>query len=86
MVALYFRFYNFNRAYQTLRVTPAMEAEIADHVWSIDEIVGLLGRKDMRFAALLVAVFTIIVGIVGLISPDSGTRLDGSTSRLQPPY
>ena len=27
----------------------------------------------MRFAALLVAVFTIIVGIVGLISPDSGT-------------
>jgi hypothetical protein len=27
----------------------------------------------VRFAALLVAVFTIIVGIVGLISPDSGT-------------
>ena len=27
----------------------------------------------MRFAGLLVAVFTIIVGIVGLISPDSGT-------------
>jgi hypothetical protein len=28
---------------QTLRVTPAMEAGIADHVWSIEEIVGLLG-------------------------------------------
>ena len=27
----------------------------------------------MRFAGLLVAAFTIIVGIVGLISPDSGT-------------
>jgi len=27
---------------QTLRVTPAMEAGIAHHVWSIEEIVGLL--------------------------------------------
>jgi len=25
------------------RVTPAMEAGIADHVWSIEDIVGLLG-------------------------------------------
>ena len=29
----------------------------------------------MRFAALLVALFTIVVGIVGLISPDSGTEV-----------
>jgi len=42
MVALYFMYYNFGRVHQTLRVTPAMEAGIADHVWSIDEIVGLL--------------------------------------------
>jgi hypothetical protein len=28
--------------HQTLRVTPAMEAGIADRVWSIEEIVGLL--------------------------------------------
>jgi hypothetical protein len=42
-VALYFMYYNFGRAHQTLRVTPAMEAGIADHVWSIEEIVGLLG-------------------------------------------
>jgi hypothetical protein len=35
--------YNFARVHQTLRVTPAMQAGIADHhVWSIDEIVGLL--------------------------------------------
>jgi hypothetical protein len=39
MVAMY---YNFGRVHQTLRVTPAMEPGIADHVWSIDEIVGLL--------------------------------------------
>lgn len=42
MVALYFMYYNFGRVHQTLRVTPAMEAGIADHIWSIEEIVGLL--------------------------------------------
>jgi hypothetical protein len=42
MVALYFMFYNFGRVHQTLRVTPAMKAGIADHVWSIKEIVNLL--------------------------------------------
>lgn len=41
-VALHFLHYNFARVHQTLRVTPAMEAGIADHVWSIEEIVGLL--------------------------------------------
>jgi hypothetical protein len=34
--------YNFGRIHQSLRVTPAMEAGIADHVWSLEEIVGLL--------------------------------------------
>ena len=45
MVALYFLYYNFARIHQTLRVTPAMEAGIADHVWSIEEIVGLLASN-----------------------------------------
>jgi hypothetical protein len=36
-------YYNVARVHQTLRVTPAMEAGIAGHVWSIEEIVGLLG-------------------------------------------
>jgi len=44
MVSLYFMYYNFGRIHQTLRVTPAMKAGIADHVWSIEEIVGLLTR------------------------------------------
>jgi len=35
-------YYNFGRVHQTLRVTPAKEAGIADHVWSIDQIVGLM--------------------------------------------
>ena len=29
--------------HQTLRVTPGMEAGVANHVWSVEEIVGLLG-------------------------------------------
>jgi hypothetical protein len=28
---------NFGRVHQTLRVTPAMEAGVSDHVWSIEE-------------------------------------------------
>ena len=43
-LSLYFMFYNFCRVHQTLRVTPAMEAGIADHVWEIEEIVGLLEK------------------------------------------
>jgi hypothetical protein len=42
IVALYFRYHNFGRVHQTLRVTPAMEAGLADHVWAIEEIVALL--------------------------------------------
>ena len=40
-VALYTMFYNFGRIHKTLRVTPAMEAGKADHVWSLEEIAGL---------------------------------------------
>jgi IS1 family transposase len=40
-VALFYMHYNFARVHQTLRVTPAMEAGIARHVWSIEEIVAL---------------------------------------------
>jgi hypothetical protein len=34
-LALYFMHYNFCRIHQTLRVTPAMEAGVADHLWAI---------------------------------------------------
>jgi len=45
-IALHFMHYNFARVHQTLRVTPAMEAGVADHVWSIGEIVWLLGDSN----------------------------------------
>src|SRR5271157_3506590 len=43
-VALHFMHYNFCRIHKTLRVTPAMEAGIADHVWEIVEILDLLPK------------------------------------------
>jgi len=42
-VALHYAYYNFCRVHQSLRVTPAMEAQLTDHVWSIEE---LLSRLD----------------------------------------
>jgi IS1 family transposase len=50
-VALHFMHYNFCRVHQTLRVTPAMEAGIANHVWSIEEIVQLLDLSNSREVA-----------------------------------
>ncbi len=46
-VALFFTFYNFCRVHQTLRVTPAMEAGITDHVWTLEEIAGLVKEEDV---------------------------------------
>lgn len=41
-VSLHFMYYNFGRIHKTLRVTPAMQAGISDHVWSLEEIAGLV--------------------------------------------
>ena len=40
-VSLHFMHYNFARIHKTLRVTPSMEAGIADHVWSLEETAAL---------------------------------------------
>lgn len=39
-LCLHFAYYNFCRVHKSLRVTPAMEAGIADHVWSIAELLA----------------------------------------------
>lgn len=38
--ALWFAYYNFCRVHKSLRVTPAMEAGITDHIWTIAELLG----------------------------------------------
>lgn len=40
-LALHYMFYNFARIHKSLRVTPAMQAGLSDHVWSLEEIAKL---------------------------------------------
>lgn len=46
-VALHFMYYNFGRIHKSLRVTPAMEAGVTDHVWSLEEIASLLLENEV---------------------------------------
>ncbi len=39
-LALHFAYYNFCRIHQTLRVTPAMAAGVADHVWTLGDLIA----------------------------------------------
>jgi IS1 family transposase len=50
-IALHYMYYNFCRIHKTLRVTPAMEAGVSKHVWSIEEIVNLLDVAKVQDAA-----------------------------------
>jgi IS1 family transposase len=45
-IALHYMHYNFCRIHNTLRVTPAMEAGLTEHVWTIEEIVWLLSEPQ----------------------------------------
>jgi hypothetical protein len=44
-LALHFAHYNFMRVHRTLRVTPAMEAGITDHIWTWRDLL-LLGSES----------------------------------------
>ena len=46
-VAMTFMYYNYSRIHSTLRVTPAMEAGLADHAWSVEELVRLLDGRSV---------------------------------------
>jgi len=47
MIALYTVFYNFTKIHKTLRVTPAMQAGLTDHLWDMEEVVRLLEKVEM---------------------------------------
>lgn len=42
-LAIHYMHYNFVRIHQSLRVTPAMAAGVTDRLWSVEDIVSLLG-------------------------------------------
>lgn len=39
-IALYMAWYNFCRTHSTIRVTPAMEAGLTDHAWTVQELLS----------------------------------------------
>jgi len=45
-VSLHFMYYNFVRVHQSLKTTPAVAAGVTDHVWSLDELIGLLEEAE----------------------------------------
>lgn len=48
MVALHYMYYNFCRIHQTLKVTPAMEAGLTDHVWGLEELIALMPKPVIK--------------------------------------
>lgn len=50
-LALHFAYYNFARIHSTLNVTPAMEADVENRIWSIQELVDLEDWDEIPEAA-----------------------------------
>ncbi len=48
MIALYAFWYNFVRIHKTLRVTPAMRANVTDRLWTLEDAVGLIDGLEAR--------------------------------------
>lgn len=46
-LSIYFMHYNFVRIHQTLKSTPAIRAGVTDHVWTLEEMVGLLREFNL---------------------------------------
>jgi hypothetical protein len=38
--------YNFVRIHQTLRCSPAMEGDVSDRLWSIEDMVALVEARE----------------------------------------
>jgi IS1 family transposase len=51
-VALHYMFYNFCRVHQTLRCTPAMEADSTDHAWSLEELCTLIPKPTVSASSI----------------------------------
>jgi IS1 family transposase len=49
-IAIFMMVYNFQRKHMTLGTTPAIKAGIADHIWTVEEIIGLLEKQESKAA------------------------------------
>lgn len=41
-IAMFFMFYNYCRVHSTIRTSPAVKTGLANHVWTLEELLGLL--------------------------------------------
>jgi len=46
MVALHFIVYNFITRHATLRMPPALNAKVTDHLWDFEELVSMIDRAE----------------------------------------
>ena len=47
MVAVYAVWYNFIRIHKTLRVTPAMESGIVDHLFAFEDLIEIVDDPEV---------------------------------------
>lgn len=50
-VAIFVAWFNFCRVHQTLRVTPAMQAGLTDHIWTLQELLTTSPEPEQAKAA-----------------------------------
>jgi len=51
VLAIRYMHYNVCRVHQTLRATTSMQSKLADHVWEVEELVGLLEADEAKMNA-----------------------------------
>jgi hypothetical protein len=77
-------YYNFARVHQTLRVTPAMEAKIADHLWTLTKssvfFRNVIG-SPMRHVRMLLVVAFALPACSSATAPSSPVDASGSWTR-----
>ncbi|HTS35382.1 MAG TPA: IS1 family transposase [Candidatus Solibacter sp.] len=52
MVALHYMHYNYCRVHSSLRVTPAQEAGLSEHVWGVEELIALLPKPVVKSSTI----------------------------------
>jgi len=52
MVALHYMHYNYCRPHGTLRCTPAQEAGLCDHIWTVGELIALLPKPAVKASTI----------------------------------
>ena len=52
MVALHYMHYNYCRVHSSLRVTPAQEAGLSDHIWSVEELIAILPKPIVKTSTI----------------------------------